>query len=140
MFQTPEASHHTSVPSRGGAVIDAFLDGAEPEVWGSDLWAPQLGTAAGAHQICLAHQIRDLTYAVEVDALAERIWAIALRHLFGRAIRLHHERAAISAASFTRRRVRIEKATDRLVFGLPLTAKTEARRLQKRYQEHHCEG
>jgi hypothetical protein len=34
---------------------------------------------------------------------------------------------AISAASFTQRWVRIEKATDRLVCGLPLTAKTEAR-------------
>jgi Transposase IS66 family len=45
---------------------------------------------------------------------------------------------AISAASFTRRWVRIEKATDRLVFGLPLTAKTEARRLQKRYQAHRA--
>jgi transposase len=58
---------HVIVPSGGGRVIDAFLDGAEPEVWGSDLWAPQVGTAAGQHQVCLGHQIRDLTYAVEAD-------------------------------------------------------------------------
>src|SRR5207248_4006357 len=39
-FQTPEASYHVIAPSRGRAVIDAFLDGVEPAVWGSDLWAP----------------------------------------------------------------------------------------------------
>jgi transposase len=66
-FQTPEASYHLIAPSRGGEVIDAFLDGVEPEVWGSDLWAPQILTAAGAHQICHSHQARDLTFAVEAD-------------------------------------------------------------------------
>jgi transposase len=30
----------------------------------------------------------------------------------------------------------IEKATDRLVFGPPLPPRSEARRLQKRYQQH----
>ena len=32
-FQTPEASYHLIAASRGGEVIDAFLDGAEPVVW-----------------------------------------------------------------------------------------------------------
>ena len=40
VFQTPEASYHVIVPGRGGEVIDAFLAGAEPEVWGSALGAP----------------------------------------------------------------------------------------------------
>lgn len=59
-FQTPEASYHVIVASRAGTVIDDFLDGAEPEVWeqvrfaGSDLYAPQMLTAAGAHQVCLS--------------------------------------------------------------------------------------
>src|SRR3954463_14433327 len=44
VFQTPEASYHVIAPSRGGDVIEAFLAGAEPEVWGSDLWAPQILT------------------------------------------------------------------------------------------------
>jgi transposase len=41
-FQTSEASYHVMAPSRGGEVIEALLDGVEPEVWGSDLYAPQL--------------------------------------------------------------------------------------------------
>jgi transposase len=138
VFQTPGASYHLIAPSRGAAVIDAFLAGAEPEVWGSDLWAPQVGTAAGVHQICLSHQLRDLTYAVEADGLAGSRWARDLRHVFGRALRLHHERDRVSPATFARRRVLIEKATDRLVFGPPLPSQSEARRLQQRYHRHRA--
>jgi transposase len=135
VFQTPESSYHVIAPSRGAEVIEAFLDGAEPAVWGSDLWAPQVGTAAGVHQICMSHQLRDLTYAVEADPGDERRRARDLRHVFGRALRLHHERDTVSPATFARRRVLIERATDRLVFGPPL-ARSGARRLQKRYQQH----
>jgi transposase len=134
VFQTPEASYHVIAPSRGGDVIDAFLAGAEPEVWGSDLWAPQVLTPAGAHQICLSHQERDLTFAVEADTGEARLWAIALRHVFGRAIRLHRERGQVTAATFARRRLLIENATDRLVFDRYVTPQTEAARLQQRYR------
>src|SRR5215210_2800116 len=99
-FQTPEASYHVIAASRGGDVIDAFLAGAEPEVWGSDLYAPQILLPATAHQICHSHQARDLTFAAETDTGDERIWALALRHVFGRAIRLHHEREQITPATF----------------------------------------
>jgi transposase len=136
VFQTPEASYHVIAPSRGGDVIDAFLAGAEPEVWGSDLWAPQLMIAASQHQICLSHQERDLTFASEADPDDARIWALDLRHLFGRAIRLHHERAQVTPATFARRRLLIENATDRLVFDRYVAPKTEAARLQQRYRTH----
>src|SRR5215210_4207166 len=135
-FQTPEASYHLIAPSRGGEVIDAFLDGVEPAVWGSDLYAPQVLTAATAHQICHSHQARDLTFAAEADSGNERIWALALRHVLGRAIRLHHLRAQITPATFARRRTLIEKATDRLVFERYVTPQTEAARLQHRYRTH----
>jgi transposase len=136
VFQTPEASYHVIAPSRGHEVIDAFLAGAAPEVWGSDLWAPQLLTPAGEHQVCLSHQERDLTFAAEADPDNERIWALDLRQLFGRAIRLHHERAQVPPATFTRRRLLIENATDRLVFDRYVAPKTEAARLQQRYRTH----
>jgi transposase len=136
VFQTPEASYHVIVPSRGGEVVAAFLAGAEPEVWGSDLWAPQMLTSAGEHQICLSHQDRDLTFASEADPDHERIWALDLRHVLGRAIRLYHERAQVTPETFVRRRLLIENATDRLVFDRYVTPKTEAARLQQRYRTH----
>jgi transposase len=135
-FQTPEASYHVITPSRGGEVIDAVLDGVEPAVWGSDLYAPQILTSATAHQICHSHQARDLTFASEADTGAERVWALDLRHVFGRAIRLHHERDQVTLETFARRRLLIENATDRLVFDRYVAPKTEAARLQKRYRTH----
>ncbi|HKH47070.1 MAG TPA: IS66 family transposase [Thermoanaerobaculia bacterium] len=135
-FQTPEASYHVIAPSRGGAVIEAFLAGAEPEVWGSDLYAPQMLTPATAHQICHSHQARDLTFASEADTGDERVWALDLRHVFGRAIRLHHEREQVTSETFARRRLLIENATDRLVFDRYVAPKTEAARLQQRYRTH----
>jgi transposase len=125
---------HRAQPWRRG---DRRVPGrAEPEVWGSDLWAPQLGTPAEEHQICLSHQDRDLTFAGQADPDRERIWALDLRHLVGRAIRLHHERAQVTPATFARRRLLIENATDRLVFDRYVASKTEAARLQARYRTH----
>src|SRR3954468_7689502 len=135
-FQTPEASYHVIAPSRGGEVIDAFLGGVEPEVWGSDLYAPQMLTSATAHQICHSHQARDLTFASEADTGDERVWALDLRHVFGRAIRLQHEREQVAPETFARRRLLIENATDRLVFDRYVAPKTEAARLQQRYRTH----
>src|SRR5215213_2489783 len=141
VFQTPEASYHVIVPRRNAEVIAAFLGEARPEGWVSDLWSPQLRVDAATHQICLSHQIRNLTYAVEADGYTGRVWAIELRHLLGRAIHLHGIRDTLTPDSFTRRRRRIENAVDRLVSltflpDQPDTA--NARRLQGRYQEHRA--
>lgn len=141
VFQTPEASYHVIVPRRNAEVIAAFLGETRPEGWVSDLWSPQLQVDAATHQICLSHQIRNLTYAVEADGYAGRVWAVELRHLLGRAIHLHASRDTLTSASFTRRRRRIEHAVDRLVFRTFLPEQPDtanARRLQARYREHRA--
>jgi hypothetical protein len=71
-------------------------------------------TPAGAHQICMSHQERNLTFAIEADTGEERLWAIELRHIFGRAIRLHHERGQVTSQTFARRRLLIENASPEL--------------------------
>jgi transposase len=138
VFQTPEASYHVIVPRRNAEVIAAFLGDTRPEGWVSDLWSPQLQVDADTHQICLSHQIRNLTYAVEADGYLGRVWAVELRHLLGRAIRLHGIRDTLTLDSFTRRRRRIENAVDRLIARTFLPDQPDtanARRLQARYQE-----
>jgi transposase len=139
VFQTPEASYHMIVPRRNAAVIAAFLGDTRPEGWVSDLWSPQVQVDAETHQLCLAHQIRNLTYAVEADGYAGRVWAVELRHLLGRAIHLHGIRDTLTPNSFTRRRRRIENAVDRSVFRTFLPEQPDtanARRLQARYRQH----
>jgi transposase len=141
VFQTPEASYHVIVPRRDADAIAAFLGGTRPEGWVSDLWSPQLQVDAEAHQLCLSHQIRNLTYAIEADGYVGRVWAIELRHLLGRAIHLHGIRDTLPPGSFTLRRRRIENAVDRLVARTFLPDQPDtanARRLQARYQEHRA--
>jgi hypothetical protein len=122
-------------PSRGADVVAAFLGDARPEVWGSDAYPSQLAAPAAEHQPCLSHQIRDLTYAEEADDLHGQRWARELRHVFGRAIRLHRLRAGLPPEQFANRRTRVERAAERVIFGPPL-GRGEAWRLQRRYRQH----
>jgi transposase len=135
VFQTPTASYHVIQPSRGAAVVRAFLGEAEPEVWGADCYAGQLAAPAAAFQLCLSHQIRDLTYAEDADGPSGQRWARELRHVFGRAIRLHRERAGLAQEQFANRRTRIERAAERLIGG-PAIREGEAGNLQRRYRQH----
>ena len=135
VFQTPTASYHVLAPTRARSVIDQFLAGARPEVWGSDAYAAQLGVPADAHQICLSHQIRALTYAEEADGPPGQRWARQSRHVFGRGIRLHRQRGSLTAEQFANRRTRVLKAAERLIFGPPLGV-GEGWKLQRRYRKH----
>src|SRR3954449_8409477 len=91
VFQTPTASYHVIVPRRNGAVVQEFLGDAQPQAWVSDLWKPQLGARAARHQICLAHQLRELQYVLDAEQSA---WAAAFQGLLRAAIHLAHERDA----------------------------------------------
>ena len=132
VFQTPTASYHLVAQTKGAAVIAEFLGDHRPEVWGSDCAPAQLGSPAAEHQICLSHQIRDLTYADEADGEVGARWARNLRHVFGRAIRLHRERAGLAPATFVRRWTLIVNAAQRLVFRT-WAGDGEAGKLQRRY-------
>ena len=79
VFQTPTASYHVIVPRRNSAVVQEFLGDAEPATWVSDLWKPQLNASAGRHQVCLAHQLRELQYVVDREQSA---WAQDCQALF----------------------------------------------------------
>ena len=135
VFQIPTASYHVIKPSRGAEVVRSFLGEARPEVWGSDCYSGQLAAPAAAFQLCLSHQIRDLTYAEQADEPSGQQWARELRHVFGRAIRLHRDRAAVTPEQFANRRTRIERAADRLIGG-PAIREGAAGNLQRRYRQH----
>lgn len=91
VFQTPEASYHVIGPRRNTAVVEAFQADTSAEVWGSDLYAPQLKARAARHQICLSHEIRALQYAIDAE---QSLWATQVQALLQVAIHLAHERDA----------------------------------------------
>ena len=54
-----------------------------------------------------------------MDPLDARMWAIELRHVFSRAIKLHHQRDEITPASCARRRTLIEDGRKHLLARAP---------------------
>jgi transposase len=133
VFQTPTASYHVIVPRRNGAVVQDFLGDAAPATWVSDLWKPQLNARAARHQICLAHQLRELQYVVDREQSA---WAGECQALFRRAIHRAHQRdrAELWGAAYTAAVAAIERRCDTLLAS-PV-AGAEASRLWVRFREH----
>jgi len=133
VFQTPTASYHVIVPRRNSAVVQEFLGDAEPATWVSDLWKPQLNASAGRHQVCLAHQLRELQYVVDREQSA---WAQDCQALFRLAIHRAHQRDAgeLWGAAYTAAVAAIERRCDALL-ATPV-AGAEASRLWVRFREH----
>jgi transposase len=133
VFQTPTASYHVIVPRRNGAVVQEFLGDVEPATWVSDLWKPQLNARAERHQVCLAHQLRELQYVVDKEQSA---WARDCQTLFRRAIHRAHQRdrGELWGAAYTAAVRKIEADCDALL-ATPVPG-AEASRLWVRFREH----
>jgi transposase len=140
VFQTPTAAYHTIQRRRNTEVVLAFLDGTVPRCWTSDLWKPQLKAPAVQYQICLAHQLRDLRYAVQAETgtvrAPARAWAEALATLLRRAIHARNEQQVgrLDDAAFAAEVAAIEVACAALL-AQPLAAGWSYD-LQTRYQVH----
>jgi transposase len=133
VFQTPTASYHVIAPRRHGAVVQDFLGDAAPQTWVSDLYRPQLKAGATRHQICLAHQLRELQYVVDREQSA---WARDCQALFRLAIHRAHQRdqSALWGAAYMAAVRKIEADCDTLL-ATPVPG-AEASRLWVRFREH----
>jgi transposase len=98
VFQTATAAYHTIQRRRNTEVVLTFLNGTVPRCWTSDLWKPQLAAPSVCYQICLAHQLRDLEYAIAAETgaarAAARAWAGALQTVLRAAIQLRNAHTA----------------------------------------------
>ena len=121
-------------PSRGKAVVAAFLGDVRPAFWVSDRLAAQMGWATGEHQVCLAHLLRDVRYALEAgdDALAPRLMA-----LLKRAVRIGRRRPALADATLAAYHARLQAGLDTLLGIVPATeAGRKLRRIVKRFRQN----
>jgi transposase len=121
VFQTDTAAYHVIQRRRNTEVVLSFLNGATPQVWVSDLWKPQLLAPTAAYQICLAHQLRDLQYAIDAERgearAGPRAWAQRCRALLQQAIHLRHQEQAgeLSPAAFAAAVTAVETTCDQLL-------------------------
>lgn len=72
-------------PSRGKAVLREFLGDVRPTVWISDRLGAQMGWASRDHQVCLAHLLRDVQYAIDAG---DAVFAPGMKHLLQRAVHI----------------------------------------------------
>ena len=71
---------HPALARQGGG--GEFLGDFRPEIWVSDRLGAQMGWATTEHQVCLAHLLRDIQYAIDAGDAA---FAPGLKNLLKRA-------------------------------------------------------
>jgi transposase len=132
VFCSLEAVLHVMRFDRSVDVIRQVMGEHEAEVWVSDCYSPQMKAPSKHHQLCLAHQLRNLQAVVEL--LPGQRWARHVQMLFRYAIHLHNQRQRLPGPVFLERVERIERCFDRLLAQNLDPA--EMRRLQRRYRKY----
>ena len=74
VFHHGDSACFVIAASRGKTVVEAFLGDFRPDFWVSDRLGAQMGWARTEHQVCLAHLMRDVQYAIDAgdDGLRAR--------------------------------------------------------------------
>jgi len=131
VFVGERCEYHLIEPSRGYDVVEEFMRESEAEVWVSDCWKAQLNAPAKAHQICLAHQIRNLQGLMEKRP--RLAWAREMQRLFRKAIHLRNRQEKMTERGFKRQVAMIERRLKQL---LERTFKGLGRNLLDRYRKY----
>jgi transposase len=105
-------------PSRGKAVVAEFLGESRPEIWVSDRLAAQMGWATQGHQVCLAHLLRDIEYAIEAG---DAVFAPAVKALVKRAVRIGRRRPDLADATLATYHSRLQTRLDEILRIEPAT-------------------
>ena len=111
VFVAAKAVLHTIAPRRAKAVAEEVLGEHRPEVWVSDRYAGQQDLAP-AHQVCLAHVLRDVQYAIDCG---DTVFAPRLREVLRWAIRIGRRRDALRPATLRHYHARAERRLDVLL-------------------------
>ena len=133
VFVGEGCEYHLIEPSRGYDVVEEFMRECEAEVWVCDCWKAQLNAPAKAHQICLAHQIRNLQGLMEKRP--RLAWAREMQRLFRKAIHLGNRREKMTASGYKSQVMMIERCLAQL---LERTFKGLGRNLLERYKKYRA--
>ncbi len=130
VFHNDEVVVHVVRNSRGAGVVREVLDGHRPALWVSDLYSAQQGHAED-WQVCLAHQLRDCTYAIEAG---DTVFAPRMKALLLRAVVLARRHRDLAPSTRHEYRRRLECALDAVMALAP--THRDGQRLRKRYGKH----
>jgi transposase len=118
---------HVVAPSRAKREPEAVLAGARPEVWVADLSGSQQGHGERG-QVCLAHQLRDVQYALDAG---DAVFAPAMLAWLQRAIKVGRKRERVKDVTLQRHRRDLRKRLEEILQLEPEQA--DGKRLRQRY-------
>jgi transposase len=134
VFHHDDSAVFVVEPSRGKKAVEDFLGDFRPDFWVSDRYGGQMGWATVNNQVCLAHLIRDVQYAIDAG---DDIFAPELRHLLGRACRIGRRRDKLADATLKTYAARLDRRLDELMRRTPTCeAGIKLQRMIKRTRRH----
>jgi len=119
VFHHDDSAIFVIEPSRGKCVVEGFLGAFRPDFWVSDRYSGQMGWAKKGNQVCLAHLIRDVQYAIDSG---DGIFAPGLHHLLCRACRIGRRRDKLADVTLKTYAARLEARLDELMRRTPTHA------------------
>jgi transposase len=134
VFHHADSACFVTAASRGKKVVEAFLGDRRPDVWVSDRLSAQMGWARVDHQVCLAHLIRDVQYAMDAGDAAV---APGVMGLLKRAVGIGRRRQTLADSTLVLYHSRLQKRLDTLLAITPTTAAGQKlQRIIKRFRQN----
>jgi transposase len=134
VFQNDQVVIHVVRNSRAASVVTEVMAGHRPSIWVSDLYGPSLACSvaqqghADRWQICLAHQLRDCTFAIDAG---DTVFAPRMKSLLLRAVVLARRRKALAESTRRAYLRRLDHDLNAVMVLAP--SNRDGRRLRKRY-------
>jgi transposase len=126
VFVGQRAALHVIKPSRGKVVVEAVFGEIRPRVWVSDMLGSQRGHAP-EWQVCLAHLLRDATYAVECGDTA---FSAPFKRLLLRSVAIGRRRETLKDTTLKQYHYDLDRRLDRIIAAEPVGE--PGRKLRKR--------
>lgn len=130
VFQNKDVSIHVIRPTRSSSVIREVMGAHRPQIWVSDLLSSQKDNPAYRWQVCLAHQLRDLKYAIDAG---DTIFAPRMKRLLLRGLAIHRRRGTLAQSTLYQYRLDMKRRLGECLSLEPTQA--DGIRLRKRYTE-----
>ncbi|CCG41134.1 transposase (fragment) [Magnetospirillum molischianum DSM 120] len=111
VFVSDRAVLHDIAPRRAKSVAETVLGDYRPGVWVSDRYAGQQDLAL-AHQVCLAHVLRDVQYAIDCG---DTVFAPKIRDHLRWAIRVGKRRTELKDSTLVAYAAKAERRLDTLL-------------------------
>jgi transposase len=121
-------------PNRSRAVVEEFLGEHRPDFWVSDRLASQMEWAKKEHQVCLAHLLRDVQYAMDAGEVA---FAPSLHALLKKACAIARRRDQLADATLRSYAYQLDAKLDALLQIAPHGKVAEKlQRMVKKFRRH----